>query len=275
MRVCVLASSQTYELKAKAIAVDLNLPFLPEEIDVKDWRKEVKRLSSLLVDFQAALVLEDKGISLLPVDIGQQRMSPIYIDFTNETWKRRLFNISSKTELAAKALGLNKKENSRVFDANAGLGQDSFVFAALGANVLAFERSPLVYCLLSDALHRAKQDVHVSKIAERITLVQEDAILQMSTANVEIIGSIYLDPMFPEKKHQALAKKEMQVFQQIIGADKDAELLVKVALDYLFSNKICTRVVIKRPRLAPVLFPEKLGRQIDGNSTRFDIYYRS
>lgn len=280
MQVCVLASTQKLFSKAQLLAdelliSDLKSIFIPEEIDGNQWRKEIKRLAHVFTNFQAALLLEEKGLSLLPLVKDKQQMSPIFIDFTEASWERRLFNISSKTELAGQALGLNKKDEPVVFDANAGLGQDSFVFAALGAKVLCCERSPLAYCLLLDALQRAKNDSRVSQIAQRIELIKDDAIIRIAHGDVSHAQSLYLDPMFPEKKQQALAKKEMQVFQQLIGADHDAEQLIQAALDFLVSSESCKRVVLKRPRLAPVLFSEKLGRQVEGNSTRFDIYFKS
>jgi len=300
MKICVLPGGENQFIFAETLSKELEFVFFPEIIESINWRKAIKRLSTLLIPFHAALIVEDKGLSLLPLfEEGKtiSGMAPIYIDFTNTEWARRLFNISSKNELAAKALGLHKNDEHRVFDANAGLGQDSFVFAALGAEVLACERSPLVYCLLSDALQRARQDNGIGLIAKRIKLIKDDAISRISNGEVGECHSIYLDPMFPNKnqfpnkkqspdknqspnkKRQALSKKEMQVFQKIIGSDQDAELLFDEALNFLYSNttqnQYCKRVVLKRPRLAPVLLQEKLGRQIEGNATRFDIYFKS
>lgn len=274
MDVCVLAGRIELFPKAELLAANFDFIFIAETFNGESWRKEMKRLQNLLLGFRAVLLVEDKGLSLLSLVNAKPSMSPIYIDFTNATWARRLVNISSRTELAAKAVAINKQDDIRVFDANAGLGQDSFVFAALGAKVLSCERSPLAFCLLTDALQRAQHDALVSEIAQRIDLVWDDALVRLKNNALGEVQSIYLDPMFPEKKHQALAKKEMQVFQQLIGADEDAEQLIASALDYLCAEESCTRVVIKRPRLAPVVFPEKLGRQLLGNSTRFDIYFK-
>ena len=33
---------------------------------------------------------------------------------------------------------------------------------------------------------------------------------------------VYLDPMYPHKTKSALVKKEMRVFQSLVGADEDA-----------------------------------------------------
>jgi 16S rRNA (guanine1516-N2)-methyltransferase len=271
MKICVLAEGESYFLEAKQLANNLNYAFL-EQIFVGDlWKKEVKRLKNHLSEYQALLLVQEKGLSLLPLT---QSMSPIYIDFTNSLWKRRLFNISSKTELAAKALGISKKIPKHILDANAGLGQDSFVFAALGAQVSAFERSPLVYCLLNDALMRAAKDAELSEIAQRIQLNHEDSIQHLNTAELIDCHAIYLDPMFPEKKSQALAKKEMQVFQSLLDSDKDAEDLLDAALIQLSNQSLCTRVVLKRPKSAAILHANCLNNQIMGKAMRFDCYFK-
>ena len=272
MKICVMAEGESYFAEADQLANSLGYVFLKQTFVGDLWKKEVKRLSKELSEYKAILLVQEKGLALLPL---LQNMSPIFIDFTNEFWKRRLFNISSKKELAAKALGISKKElNKNILDANAGLGHDSFVFAALGAKVTAFERSPLVYCLLNDALIRARQDHELSEVASRIQLNCKDSIKQLGSREQASFQAIYLDPMFPEKKTQALAKKEMQVFQSLLGSDDDAEELLDAALVHLNKSSLCTRVVLKRPKSAPVLRSERLGLQQIGKAMRFDCYFK-
>jgi len=78
---------------------------------------------------------------------------------------------------------------------------------------------------------------------------------------------VYLDPMYPHRRKSALAKKEMQLLRQLVGDDEDASELLLAALA---SAK--QRVVVKRPRLAPVLVGSAPGFQITAPNTRFDIY---
>ncbi len=40
---------------------------------------------------------------------------------------------------------------------------------------------------------------------------------------------VYLDPMFPHKQKSALVKKEMRVFQSLVGPDLDADGLLAPA----------------------------------------------
>ncbi len=271
-KLCVLADQTQYFERAQKLSLELKAVCLDEPFKIDQWKNEAKRLSELLHAFDYALVVAE-GLHFLPL---KKNFSPLYINFGSEAWRRRLFNISSKTELAAKALGVKRNEGIKsVFDANAGLGQDSFVFAALGLQVRACERSPLVYLLLADALERASLDDSLKPIAERISLFNGEsaqAILQNIISESE---SIFLDPMFPDKKHQAAAKREMQIFQNVLGPDLDASHLFEVALAAVHSDGLAKRLVIKRPKSSAVLKPEYLGHQVQGKATRFDVYFKA
>ncbi|MFA0521778.1 class I SAM-dependent methyltransferase, partial [Vibrio sp. 10N.222.55.E8] len=76
-----------------------------------------------------------------------------------------------------------------------------------------------------------------------------DALDKLSNdPNFEQPDVVYLDPMYPHpenKKKSALVKKEMRVFQSLVGADLDADALLQPALT--LASK---RVVVKRPDYA-------------------------
>jgi 16S rRNA (guanine1516-N2)-methyltransferase len=78
---------------------------------------------------------------------------------------------------------------------------------------------------------------------------------------------IYLDPMFPHKQKSALVKKEMRVFQSLVGPDLDADALLPAALK--MAEK---RVVVKRPDYAGWLNEHKPSMAIETKSNRFDVY---
>ena len=80
---------------------------------------------------------------------------------------------------------------------------------------------------------------------------------------------VYLDPMFPHKKKSALVKKEMRVFQGVVGADLDADNLLAAAL-----NAARYRVVVKRPDYAPFLNDKKPTMSITTKKNRFDVYVK-
>ena len=74
----------------------------------------------------------------------------------------------------------------QLIDATAGLGHDSLLIAALGAQVQLIERHPILYTLLEDALARAQLDPYLAPIAARMRLIYSDAagyLTQLSQAH--------------------------------------------------------------------------------------------
>ena len=71
----------------------------------------------------------------------------------------------------------------------------------------------------------------------------------------------------PHKQKSALVKKEMRVFQSLVGADLDADALLPAALG--MAEK---RVVVKRPDYAGWLNEQKPSMAIETKSNRFDVY---
>ena len=81
------------------------------------------------------------------------------------------------------------------------------------------------------------------------------------------IHVVYLDPMFPHKQKSALVKKEMRVFQSLVGPDLDADGLLEPA------RQLATkRVVVKRPDYAPPLADVATPNAVVTKGHRFDIY---
>ncbi|MFM4737775.1 class I SAM-dependent methyltransferase, partial [Aeromonas caviae] len=103
-------------------------------------------------------------------------------------------------------------------------------------------------------------------VRERMQLLQGPAV-ETLLALTERPEVIYLDPMFPHKQKSALVKKEMRVFQSLVGADLDADALLPAALR--MADK---RVVVKRPDYAGWLNEHKPSMAIETKSNRFDVY---
>ena len=78
---------------------------------------------------------------------------------------------------------------------------------------------------------------------------------------------VYVDPMFPHSEKSALVKKEMRVFRDIVGDDADSAELLETAL-----QTATGRVVVKRPRKAPTIEGRAPSYQLEGKSSRYDIY---
>lgn len=140
------------------------------------------------------------------------------------------------------------------------------------------ERNPVVAALLDDGLSRAKQDSEIGGwVTERMSLLHassHDALTQLTQqADFERPDVVYLDPMYPHpenKKKSALVKKEMRVFQSLVGADNDADGLLAPAL-----SLATKRVVVKRPDYAPWLDDNKPSMAIETKKNRFDVYVKA
>jgi 16S rRNA (guanine1516-N2)-methyltransferase len=78
---------------------------------------------------------------------------------------------------------------------------------------------------------------------------------------------IYLDPMFPDRSKTADVKKEMRAFHLLVGKDEDADALLDKAL-----AAARYRVVVKRPRKSPFIAERAPSYQLEGKSSRYDIY---
>lgn len=217
-------------------------------------------------DAQFALHLTDERLELYKQD--EPKLGAIYVDFVGgAVGHRRRFG-GGKGQSIAKAVGMNKGLVPSVLDGTAGLGRDAFVLASLGCKVTMFERHPVVAALLEDGLNRAKQDAEIGAwVSERMSVAHTSSIDSLAEYQGEQPEVVYLDPMFPHKKKSALVKKEMRVFQSLVGADMDADALLAPALE--LAQK---RVVVKRPDYAPPLADKKPSTSIKTKKNRFDVY---
>ncbi len=217
------------------------------------------------------LVFTKAGLVLRVAD--EPNWSDIIIDFNSATLGYRSARAGGKNEAVAKAIGIKSKKFLRVLDCTAGMGTDSFVMASVGAQVSMLERSPIIAALLEDALVRATQEN--LDVAKKLRLIQQDAISylsdnQGSEKTEHEYDVVYLDPMFPHKKKNALVKKEMRAFQLLLGPDRDSKELFTEAINFAPN-----RIVIKRPSSAPELDNEqglRSSTSIQSKKHRFDVY---
>ncbi|TDR70551.1 class I SAM-dependent methyltransferase [Paludibacterium purpuratum] len=193
----------------------------------------------------------------------------VFAEFVDGAARHRREQGGGRGQPVAKAIGLKGHQGTmRIVDATAGLGRDAFVLASLGCDVTLVERSPVAAALLDDGLARAAVSLDTMDIAARMTLVHADAIRWLEAQAAETQPDVvYVDPMFPETGKSAAAKKDMQAFQHVIGDDLDSSALLSAAL-----RCARQRVVVKRPRLGAVIEGWTPSAQMEGKSTRFDIY---
>jgi len=167
----------------------------------------------------------------------------------------------------AKAVGVKSGYLPDVVDATAGLGRDAFVLAAIGCRVRMLERHPIVAALLDDGLQRGYQDAEIGGwLRERLTLIHAPSAQALGDIT-PAPDVVYLDPMYPHRQKSAMVKKEMRVFQSLVGADEDADALLEPA-----RRLAKKRIVVKRPDYAPPLAGVATQSAVVTKSHRFDIY---
>jgi 16S rRNA (guanine1516-N2)-methyltransferase len=247
IRVAVYASTPEFAAQAQALAGELDLPLLTDT-----WSGRC----------EACLIPTARGLQIQPG--AGDAVGPIQVDFGSGGMRHR--RRSGQNELLGRAVGVGKRSGLRVMDATAGLGRDSFVLADLGCEVSMIERSQFVYALLRDGLRRAagSGDPWLQRVCSRLHLMSGDSAQCLREHKPDVI---YLDPMFPERKKSARAKKEMWLFQGLLGEDTDAGAVLEVALE-----QATYRVVVKRPIKAPPLGGRTPGFCLRGRSVRFDVH---
>ncbi|CAM4046478.1 class I SAM-dependent methyltransferase [Pseudoalteromonas byunsanensis] len=214
------------------------------------------------------LLYDEQGLQLLKAD--EPKLGAVLVDFvTGAAAHRRKFG-GGKGQAIAKAVGLNKGATPHVLDATAGLGRDAFVLAALGCKVTLHERHPVVAALLYDGLQRAYQDIEIGSWMQQNMQMEFGSSHDLLASTQLQPDVVYLDPMFPHREKSALVKKEMRVFQDLVGADDDADNLLEFA--YQLATK---RVVVKRPDYAPFLNDKTPSMQIKTKKNRFDVYVKA
>lgn len=197
----------------------------------------------------------------------EPKLGGIFVDFVAGAMAHRRKFGGGRGEAVAKAVGIKGSYLPEVVDATAGLGRDAFVLASVGCRVRMLERNPVVAALLEDGLQRGYADTEVGPwLRDRLTLIHASSLSGLAdiTPRPQVV---YLDPMFPHKQKSALVKKEMRVFQSLVGPDLDADGLLEPARQLAIK-----RVVVKRPDYAPPLAGVATQSAVVTKSHRFDIY---
>lgn len=208
------------------------------------------------------LYIEDEKVMVMDSNISQK---PYFIDFTASYYQQLFRKKPSKKEPLAKALG----SGSSALDLTAGTLKDSFYMALLGFHVTALERSPTIYLMLKSALDQLSKSPSHKQMYEfintHINILYSEATSFLGLLN-EKPDVIYFDPMFPEKKKQALSQKSMQIFKALLVADENENQ--KVAS--MAKGMAKKRFVTKRPLHAEALTPT-VTQRYTGKSIRYDM----
>ena len=204
------------------------------------------------------LRLDEEGLAL--VSDGQILRG----DFTRMLHRIKPGCLSS--ELLVRAAKIKGVESPTAVDVTAGLGDDSLLLAAAGFHVILFERNPVIYELLKDAMARAATVPALTDIVARMEVRHEDSTTAMATLTVSP-DVILLDPMFPERQKSALVKKKLQIIQKLESPCDDEKNLLLAAM-----RAGPKKLIVKRPPKGPYLADIKPDHNIEGKAVRFDCF---
>ena len=221
--------------------------------------------------------LEGRGVSISEDDRGlflAYKDMILRADFTEMLG--RIAPGALAQELIVKASGINKgtpKLSPLAIDATAGLGEDSLLLAASGYRVLMYEKDPVTFCLLEDAINHAlslpdeSEYKALKEAAARMEAYNEDSIDSMERMADKGINPdiVFLDPMFPERKKSSLVGKKLQILQALESPCENEEDLLNAAI-----NLNPKRIIIKRPPKGPYLAGVKPSFSYTGKSVRID-----
>lgn len=209
-------------------------------------------------------------------------MTPFFVDFLPPITSR-LGQRFSQSDLLVKAVS---PRGCTVFDATAGLGQDSLLLARAGAaSVHMVERDPIVCCcLLQDGLRRlnllADKSTTAKKLSQSLTVELGDSYDTLFAFSKAGRGHdiVYLDPMFPTRKKTASVKKNMQILQSLLESqqvDEKERLEQEGSLLMAAMEHARQRVVVKRPSNASHMGTQSSPRpsySVSGPTNRWDVY---
>lgn len=240
---------------------------LINQSDFPDKFQQICDKWQLTHDSNASLALVQTNQRLELRKLDEIKLGAIAVDFVEGAMAHRRKFGGGRGEAVAKAVGVKGDFLPSVIDATAGLGRDAFVLASIGCSVRLVERNSVVAALLEDGLNRAYQDAEIGEfMQQRMKLLPVRSIFELDP-HFDFADAVYLDPMFPHKQKSALVKKEMRVFQHLVGADLDADQLFVPAKQ--LARK---RVVVKRPDYAPFLAEQKPDFSQITKNHRFDVY---
>jgi len=214
---------------------------------------------------QFLLFYADGALKIMGAD--EKITSAYAIDFCSKKSKHHKTNQGKGKLPIIKACGIKQNQRPSIIDATAGFGQDSFLLASFGCDVICIEQQPIIAELLFDAVHRAKLAFKpIADIAKRINVHcnQAETFLKQHHGDV-----VYLDPMYPthENSKQAKVKKQMQLLRDLDGTES-----VETALFQAGFKAATQRLVVKRPNWASHLSGEQPTHQIPGKTHRYDVY---
>lgn len=144
-------------------------------------------------------------VSAVGVSLCKEGME-MYADLTHMV--KRLKKNNLQGELIVRAAKFSDKCRT-AFDATAGMAEDSLLLAGAGFHVTLYEKNPVIFILVKDALERAQKIPELAEAVSRMRLVNGDsveAMFRLGESVVDYEGE--REEMAPELP-EAVSKKRL------------------------------------------------------------------
>lgn len=208
--------------------------------------------------------LSEQELALISVENGRVGLSleglQSEIDIHGQLrYHRKTFSGRSfYSEPLCRALGINSKNpDPIVIDATAGLITDSLLIHFFGAQVVCFEKNPLICLFLAQSLQEQK--------FSSIELRYGELVKQMREYDPKTC--VYFDPMFEQVRQRSLPKKNMQLLRKVAKVSSESSQQTLEALCQYFERVVVKRTPKARPLLAGV------NHSYTSKTVRYDVYF--
>lgn len=245
---------------------------LPDDLELREvilgWLKELSIPMNEGYETNFGLYYDKGQIYLNTQAIKQEGFSPLCFNFMSHIKYHNTQSYSLKREPLAKALGMKKNPHPHVLDATCGEGKDTLLMLNFGAKVSSYERNPVIALLLLDAQRRLRNNPEtISIYKDNFEFFPYDSRTSEDFISRNRPDVIYFDPMYKsDKKRTAKPRKEMQIFEEVVGKDSDSLEFFEWA-----TSIKPQRIVVKRSLHADPI-KEGPSYSIKGKSTRYDVY---
>jgi 16S rRNA (guanine1516-N2)-methyltransferase len=228
-----------------------------KESDILQFLPELAPVAAGWLDQSESRIFRQQNAFYLESELTGPK--PLAFQFEAELlfWQGQLKHYGKKDVPLLKALGVTGAHSPKhIFDLTAGMLKDSLLCLAAGVQVTACERNPVVYSFIQLNLKNVANLTSFNyRFGHCVDFITDYADQYL-----------YFDPMFEIANKSASSKKNMQVFKGLVGADADAEDVLRQLLE-----SGAKRVVVKRADKAAVLAGQ-LHHQIKSKTLRFDVY---
>lgn len=194
-------------------------------------------------------------------DFRQGKSFKLELSLEKELQVLRDQKINPKKDLLCRAVGFKGDSHDKVIDGTLGFGKDSMHLVSCGAEVIGFERNPLIFFLLEQSLDKSLS------LQEKIQIFFGETV-ELLPQFLDESSVLYLDPMFENTKQKSSPKKNLAFLREVSHVDNDVQRVIAGAIELGVK-----RVVVKRPLKGQQL-SGKPNIVYEGKLIRYDVYTR-